>query len=386
MLAPELSDPWQWVAAVGVLVVCLILTRRVLGLGGSGSKNDSVTDELAEASEEYPDLGIPKHVHLELAQDPPTGMQISNPRAPYEFENEFCKGRYIFFHTPTCSESEGAGSLDFGEYFKDKKRIWELRFEFRFKEPPGPDDEVYFGIEMEKYVRLSEGTKRVGTVALAAIKKALGGLYSSYGDDPDVCKGELEKPVTVVPLWAFDQFVETPEGETAPSLTDVRFPEFGKKRASRISEYVKELDELKKNFRVGATYQFAFWGNSRWLDVLNWSLIGIPMLTPLDFDNFAGRPPVYAVMYKLDPDKDKPEDKRHLNSRKRFYFRTAIWSSKKRPPRELFEKLTGQSGLMRGISGNEGGAAEAPGLRQRLGRSMRDAFMGSVTCCSTTRR
>ena len=51
------------------------------------------------------------HRHVELALDPPQGLHWSNPRAPYEFENEFCKGKYIFFHPPRCKEHEGAGVL-----------------------------------------------------------------------------------------------------------------------------------------------------------------------------------------------------------------------------------------------------------------------------------
>ncbi|CAK0856131.1 unnamed protein product [Prorocentrum cordatum] len=113
-----ISDTWHWTAALAVLVVCLWLARRLLpsGSGDRRLSTDSQANELASAAEEYPDLGIPLHRHVEMALDPPQGLHWSNPRAPYEFENELCWGKYIFFHPPRCKESEGAGVLDFHKY------------------------------------------------------------------------------------------------------------------------------------------------------------------------------------------------------------------------------------------------------------------------------
>lgn len=378
-----ISDPWHWAAALAVLVAGLALAIRVIlgGRGGRRSSTDSQANEMASAAEEYPELGIPSHRHVEMALDPPQGLHWSNPRAPYEFENEFCTGKYIFFHPPTCKESEGAGVLDFRKYFKGKKRVWEMRIEFTFKVPPASDAPLYFGIEMEKYVPLSQASKRVVSVAAAAIRKAVGGLYQSPGDNPADVQGELEKPVCVLPLWAFDQFIETPEGQEPPSLVDPEFPNLGQKRYQRISEYCKELDDLKGRFQAGPTYQFAFWGNSRFLDVLNWSLSGIPVLTPLDFDKLAGGPPVWAVLYTLQPNSD-PKDTRHLHSLKQFYFRCAVWASHRRPRRARFEYLTGASALLRQDTDGAESPRAAPTLRQRMGRALKEP----LACCSGPRR
>merc|ERR1712217_675855 len=141
-----------------------------------------------------------------------------------------------------------------------------------------------------------------------------------------------------------DQFILTPEGEEAPSLTDVNFPQMGRKRYKRIGEYMQEMEDCQSGFKVGPTYSFGFWGNARFLDVLKWKVVGIPVATPLDFNQFAGAPPVYAVLYSLEPTKGgDSNDARHLQSRKKYYFRAAIWSSNRRPDRDKFEKLTGAS-------------------------------------------
>merc|ERR1719410_2493075 len=173
-------------------------------------------------------------------------------------------------------------------------------------------------------------TKQAQKLIIAAVNQAVGGLYQSPGTDPrKVTAGEeCERPCCVLPLWAFDQFVETSENEQPPNLGDPDFPSMGKKRYRRIAEYSREIHDLKNRFTVGPTYTFAFWGTARFLDVMNWSLIGIPAVTPMDFNRFAGRPPVYAVIYALKPSQNG--DSRHLTVRRDYVFRTAVWSSTRR--------------------------------------------------------
>merc|ERR1719203_590032 len=102
------------------------------------------------------------------------------------------------------------------------------------------------------------------------------------------------------------------------------------------------MNELVASFKAGPVYTFAFWGISRFLDVINWKVVGIPIATPIDFNQFAGGPPVHLVLYSLEPPADGGQaDERHVQSRKKFYFRGAVWSSQKRPDRARFEALTG---------------------------------------------
>lgn len=408
------ASTWTAVVALGI-VPCVVLARLVLKRAleppTSGSKSADSSSAppkapigrgraSAKASdvvqrEDYPDLDIPEQPHVELALDPPCGLHFSNPDAPHSFENEFCTGKFIYFHPPTSSEPAGAGSLDYHKYFKGKKRVWELRVEFSFKRPPSHEEDLFFGVELEDYVPTNAAMKRVGGLAVAAIRQAVGEVYQSYGDDPAETEGECEKPTCVLPLWAFDQFIETPEGQEAPSLTAVNFSQLGKRRYNRVKEYAEEIATLGRNFKVGATYSFAFWGNSRFLDVVNWRLLGLPFVTPLDFDKLAGRPPVHAVLYSLPAVQSTTEEgqkgaaRRHLVSRKQYYFKAAIWSSLRRPARSRFEALTGATLSEEASVATVEQSQKKKTLGRRLrrfGSKIRDAASDSMYCCVANER
>ena len=63
--------------------------------------------------------------------------------------------------------------------------------------------------------------------------------------------------------------------------------------------------------------------NPRWI-----SLLGSLLVTPIDFNKFAGKPPVYCCMYTLAPSSDgEDKDTRHINSRKQYYFK--VWDQER---------------------------------------------------------
>jgi hypothetical protein len=195
-------------------------------------------------------------------------------------------------------------------------------------------------------------------------------------------------------LWAFDQFIETPEGQESPGLTAVNFSQLGKLRYKRVKEYAEEIAALARNFKVGPTYSFAFWGNSRFLDVVNWRLLGLPFVTPLVFDKLAGRPPCHAVLFALPAmpgcsEERKSADARHLPSMKEYYFNAAIWSSQRRPPRSRFEALTGSclSDEVATMASENGKKKRTFGRRlRRFGSNIRDAASDSMYCCVANQR
>eukprot|EP00929_Paragymnodinium_shiwhaense_P083920 TRINITY_DN44850_c0_g2_i1.p1 TRINITY_DN44850_c0_g2~~TRINITY_DN44850_c0_g2_i1.p1 ORF type:complete len:123 (-),score=29.24 TRINITY_DN44850_c0_g2_i1:595-963(-) len=91
----------------------------------------------------------------------------------------------------------------------------------------------------------------------AAVMSTIGGIYSTPGDDPSQVSGERERPAAVLPMWAFDQFIETPAGAEPPSLTDLAFPSMGSRRYKRVAEYKREMEALQKRFTSGPTYTFS---------------------------------------------------------------------------------------------------------------------------------
>merc|ERR1711920_513332 len=142
-----------------------------------------------------------------------------------------------------------------------------------------------------------------------------------------------------MPMWAFDQVIVTPEGETPPDLADPNFSEFGTKRADDRAAFMGEIAELK--LRAGPTYTFAFWGISQFLDGINWEVKKIIPFKNLDFNLFCGAPPVRLVLYTLKDDVDG--EQRHLQTSKNCYFNLAFWSSKKPPSNQKLRMLLHES-------------------------------------------
>lgn len=162
-------------------------------------------------------------------------------------------------HRPTHDpELNSSGAYPYGDYFEGKKwrrrgeveasksfarRLWELRFRFQFKRSVALS-ELYFGAELEEYVPVNAATKRVMDLSVAGMRQVVGDrLYHTLGDSSEVST-ERERPAILLPLWAFDQFMETPEGEAPPELTDPRLPHMGHKRVGQIREYKRLMDAL----------------------------------------------------------------------------------------------------------------------------------------------
>lgn len=304
-------------------------------------------DGTMSIEEKYSHLNIPERPHLEICMD--NRFSFSNQcDQNNDFDNEFASGRQFVFHRPTIDGVDGWCA----DYFHGKKRLWELRAHFKFKVRP---DNLFFGIELEEYVPMNAAVKALQGMFVAACQKVADGVYHSPGDDPKTATGEVEKPICALPLWALDQFIVTPPGQEPPSLFDPKFPECGKKRYQRVSKYVKEIAELGRSFDTESTFSFSTWGVSRFLNIITWDLVGIPLFTPASFNKVCGKPPVNVVMYSLRPSADGKET-RHLQSRKNYYLQAQVWSSLHRPENALeglyrCDSLTGDASEL--VAGRE---------------------------------
>merc|ERR1711988_1049096 len=111
-----------------------------------------------------------------------------------------------------------------------------------FKVPPKAAD-LYFGVEIQDYVAMGAGTRRTLQFMVRSLKAVVGDqVYHSVGDDPKSTKGNVERPVFVMPLFAYDQYIVTPEGEEPPRLTDPAISSMGSKRFRRVKEYRAEME------------------------------------------------------------------------------------------------------------------------------------------------
>jgi len=247
-------------------------------------------------------------------------------------------GKTMPIHRATYDSAlDKSGDYPFGHVFKGNKMNWEVRIQLRFKQLP--TENVSFGIELDQYVPLMGATKSAMKAVVKAFKWVVGDeLYHSVGDDPAQTDGEAERPIFGMPLWAFDQFVETPDGEAPPSLADPNFRQFGYRRADQKKEFMKALKGIQ--FRTGVTYTFSFWSISQFMDNIKWQIKGVVPGVSIDFDNFCSAPPVHIVIYELKKPLDGRRETRHLQSRKNYLFHLAFWSSERRPaPARLRELL-----------------------------------------------
>jgi len=322
------------------------------------------------------DLDNTDEDELQGVLSPSTLVRCNHSEATF-FENENCVGSLLFMHRPTHNPAlEKSGQYPYAEHFSGRKRLWEARVELKFKQTPSAP--VQFGIELDEYVPLPAASKRLMGLVVAALRRVVGSdLYHSVGDDPKTTAGPHEKPVFVMPLWAFDQLIVTPEGEKAPSLTDPHFHELGMKRADDRAAFIKEISALE--FRIGVTYTFSFWGTSQFADIINWEVTGVVPFTKINFNQFCGQAPIHLVMYSLQSAGDV--ERRHLQSQKQYFFDLKFWSSKFKPSPERLKQLLAREDKTSSDLAGASVASKAKASRPRKMRACSTLML--ATMCSS---
>lgn len=339
----------SWRVALLIMSFVVLSVLRRLGVRKDATFAREVNGEEL-SSPEYKSLNedrksyqenLPSQPHLQCCYLPPTGELLTFPnehQRSYSYENDVCIGKTFLFHRPTFDPAlDRSGDYPFADVFKGNKNNWEIRFQLRFKH--AVDGKVNFGIELDEYVPLTAPTKTAMRAVVTALKWIVGDdLHHSPGDDPKVTAGEAERPIFSMPLFAFDQFVETPEGQEAPDLTNPNCMEMGIRRSDDARAFAQVINNIK--FRPGPTYSFSFSSISQILDCLLWRISGVIPGVSIDFDAFCGRPPVHIVIYTLrQPATGNERDKRHLDSRKEYLYHLALWSSMRKPPRNRLQQL-----------------------------------------------
>jgi len=314
------------------------------GLGKSSKNEDPFFDSLPKG----------KNERLENIYNPPAYWHVSgvihsgedrelvhsDPVEPFYFENEYCTGLYFPMFRPTADpscEGSGPGKFPYTDHFKGRKRLWEQRLQIKLKQPIDGDGGLRFGILLSEYVPLGRVNKSSMKMVVGALRRVVGAdLYHSPGEAEGSDGKEAELPTFVLPLWAFDQFIVTPEGDEPPDLTDAHFCDYGHHRVADRRKFIEDLSQLE--LKPGPTYTFSFWGISQFVDAVRWTISkGVPM--SIDFNTFCKRPPVTVCMYTLKKGSTTKDDQRHLESRKKYLFRVEFWSNMKPPARQIIKDL-----------------------------------------------
>lgn len=203
-----------------------------------------------------------------------------------------------------------------------------------------PRGKICFGLEMEPQAggqSKSFLVQQAQRLLLRGLRTAVGSdFYHSTGDDPSKTEGEVEPPSFIMPLWAVDQFIVSESGEEPDLSGDLQG--LGKRRTTGTKAYIDAMTSMMADLSCDKVYTFCFWGVSPFVDVVNWQLKGFWPGYGIDAAKLSGEPLVYVVAYDLAPEQSgsgQQQRQRHVASRKRYFFKVALWSSLKPPTRQL---------------------------------------------------
>ena len=156
--------------------------------------------------------------------------------------------------------------------------MFEVQVQGKFKRMPV--GEIFCGAESSNKMELGLITRSISKAACNFCATIVNDLHYSFGDDQDAPNYQV--PHIVAPLFpTLDKIVVTPAGEEPPPL-GVPFVEDPEYRKQRLKFRFME----QANIDLGSTYSFSV--NTSNLDLQEWTLVGIPMVRPMDLRSFFG--------------------------------------------------------------------------------------------------
>eukprot|EP00981_Chlorochromonas_danica_P015379 scaffold11846_cov149-Ochromonas_danica.AAC.10 len=169
------------------------------------------------------------------------------------------------------------------------RRLFEVQVQGKFKRAPA--GEVFVGAEASQKLELGILTRSISRLVLQFISTMVGDLHYSFGDNQN--NPAFELPHVVSPIFpTFDKILITPPGETPPPL-GIPFqedPEYRKKRLKC---------RLIKDAQVDLDTIYSFSVNTSNLDLINWTVVGIPMVRPMDLRTYSGSGSVNLIGYEI---------------------------------------------------------------------------------------
>eukprot|EP00931_Biecheleriopsis_adriatica_P035944 TRINITY_DN20725_c0_g1_i1.p1 TRINITY_DN20725_c0_g1~~TRINITY_DN20725_c0_g1_i1.p1 ORF type:complete len:390 (-),score=68.00 TRINITY_DN20725_c0_g1_i1:79-1224(-) len=327
------------VSLEGVVAVFLLLGLFALLPKASASYKSKSNSTSLKATRE-PEL----QEEPELQDDPvrwsilpSSGELRANMPHAVESENDMASLKFLVMHRPTHDPSrEASGRYPYSWHLAGRKRTWEVRVQLRFKQLPR--GKISFGLQM----RPTTGHTK---------------SFATDKDDAATEEGEIENPAFIMPLWAVDQFHVAELGEE-PAL-NANLEGVGLRRSDGTRSYIDAMNSAIDNLSTDKVYTFCFWGVAQFIDVINWELRGLWPGFRMDAQKLSGDPLVYVVAYDL---LDHRTEKRHVESRKRYYFKVALWSALRPLMPDVMQEVSGAS--------SKEAEREAPGGRGSTGKKM----------------
>lgn len=215
-----------------------------------------------------------------------------NSMEPYEFENDFMKGRLLFL----LQRSDQATPAKYYALFEGKRRLFWIQLQVQFKKVPSGI--LYIGGEVPRPMNLGFFTGGLTKIILTVLQSLVRGIHCGFGQPyPEVVKSPEDEdlPHICFPLYtAVDQFVVTPPGEKPPVLGRADFGESKESMAAR-----RKHGQPMYQYNTTDTYSFHF--HSFFIDFSTWRLVGIPGMRDTDLSAFWEDMPLRLCAYSLKP-------------------------------------------------------------------------------------
>jgi hypothetical protein len=215
-----------------------------------------------------------------------------NSLEPYEFENDFMKGRLLFL----LQRADSPTPPKYMELFAGKRRLFWVQLQVQFKKVPSGI--LYIGGEVPRSMNLGFFTGGLTKVILSVLQSLVRGLHCSFGQlFPDDVKNQRDEelPHICFPLYtAVDQFVVTPPGDKPPTLGTADFGESKEAMAAR-----RKHGQPMFQYNTSDTYSFHF--HSFFIDFAKWRLNGLPGMKDTELRTFWGDMPLRLCAYSLKP-------------------------------------------------------------------------------------
>jgi len=268
----------------------------------SGFPNTAVNQKASRGSDV-----LPRAVHI-----PP------NSSRGVPVETDGFVGHALFLQAPPRG-SQSSGNSPYHHHFFNRRRLWELRLQGRFRRKPEGD--LFVGMILKDFNYNQRIARWSRTVARLGLKLTNWNFYFSWGDRCEAAElPDAELSHVSTGMAGMDQVIVTPAGQKPPQITDELHGEGYERKAMGTEPYKKVINSVVESINTTDTYTFCYWGPSQCVDALNWEFrFGMN----ISMSDFLEEWPVHLAIYELPVG-----DVRHLESRKRYFLDIMFWSTR----------------------------------------------------------
>eukprot|EP01041_Mallomonas_annulata_P006775 gene6775-13729_t len=205
-----------------------------------------------------------------------------NNRKPIPFETDIFKGSALLLVRTNPID------MHYRSFFEGKA-TFEVQVQGKFKRVP--TGEIFVGADVTNKIELGIITRSFCRAILSFVGTMAQEIHYSFGDNPNAVNYEI--PHLVAPLFkSMDRCIVTPAGQEPPPM-GIPFYEELEARRRRMKT------KLTNDWKIDTTSTYTFSVNTFNIDLCSWTVVGIPMLKPMDLSTFIGDSTLRLIGYEL---------------------------------------------------------------------------------------